>query len=125
MKDHPSLVLQLVQNIPDYIGHSDSCGIGTDSLWNSGLKYLKPFLWQFRWPEDIRKCLISSTNPNGSLTINDLELAGLVLNWLALECQPNVHVAFHHVGALCDNTSVVAWAQRLRTSTSLVAGRLL
>jgi hypothetical protein len=124
MKDHPSSVLQLVQNIPDYIGHSDSCGLGTGGVWTSGLKSMKPFLWQLRWPDDIRNNLISSSNPKGNITINDLELAGLVLNWLALECQ-NIPLAFHHIGAFCDNTSAVSWAQRLRTSSSLVAGRLL
>ena len=124
MKTTPSSVLQLVINYPDYLGHSDSCGIGTGGVWTSGLKSIKPFLWQLRWPDDIIKSLISAGNPNGHITINDLELAGLVLNWLALECQ-DVPLAFHHIGALCDNTSAVSWAHTLRTSSSLIAGRLL
>jgi hypothetical protein len=125
MKHHPTSVLQLVKNYPDYIGHSDACGLGCGGTWTSGLKPLKPFLWQYKWPQDIKNELISDTNPNGKLTINDLELAGLVLNWLALECQKSVHLAFHHVGAFCNNTSAVAWANKLRTSKSRVAGRLL
>ena len=125
MKTHPTSVLQLMQNYPDYLGHSDSCGLGTGGTWSSGLKQLLPFLWQLEWPDDIKKRLVSSTNPNGDLTINDLELAGLVLNWLALECQKGIPLAYHHIGTFCDNTSAVSWAHKLRTSKSIVAGRLL
>ena len=61
----------------------------------------------------------------GDLTINDLELAGLVLNWLALECQKGIPLAYHHIGTFCDNTSAVSWTHKLRTSKSVIAGRLL
>ena len=104
MKLNPTSVLQLVQNYPDYLGHSDSCGIGTGGTWSSGLKNILPFLWQLKWPEDIKRRLVSATNPMGDLTINDLELAGLVLNWLALECQKGIPLAYHHIGTFCDNT---------------------
>ena len=63
-------------------------------------------------------------NKTGKLTINDLELAGLVLGWLVLEgvCKDLV---FKHIGMFCDNMSSVAWAHRGSTSTSLPAARLL
>jgi hypothetical protein len=125
MKQHPTSVLQLVKNYPDYIGHSDACGLGCGGTWTSGLKPLKPFLWQYEWPQDVKDNLISEKNPEGKITINDMELAGLVLNWLALECQKEAHLAFHHIGVFCDNTSAVSWANKLRTSKSRVAGRLL
>ena len=126
MKKHPTSVLQLVHNFPDYIGHSDACALGAGGVWNSGMKPIKsPFLWQVEWPKDIRESLVSASNPTGHITINDLELAGLVLNWLALELQPSIPLAFHHIGTYCDNTSAVAWTQKLRTSTSIIAGRLL
>jgi hypothetical protein len=38
MKDHPTLVLQLVTNYPDYIGHSDTCGLG---CWGHMDKWIK------------------------------------------------------------------------------------
>ena len=108
-------VLQLVSNYPDYVGHSDACGLGTGGVWQGGLKQLlSPFLWQLEWPEDIRQALVTDANPYGTLTINDLELAGLLLNWLALECQKDIHLAFHHIGTFCDNTSAVSWAHKMR-----------
>jgi hypothetical protein len=124
MDDNPTSVLQLVQNYPDYIGYSDSCGIGTGGTWSSGTKHLSPFLWQLRWPADIENSLVTSSNPSGTITMNDLELAGMVLNWYALECNVT-NLRHHHIANFCDNTSAVAWAYRLRTSKSRIAGRLL
>ena len=124
MCKNPTSVLQLIMEYPDFVGYSDACGIGAGGVWSSGLKYLQPLMWQFEWPEDIKNALITDHNPDGYLTINDLELAGYVLNWLALECQP-IPLEFHHVGSFCDNTSAVAWAQKLCTSKSKSAGRLL
>jgi hypothetical protein len=125
MQKSPTSVLQLVKNWPDYVGHSDACRLGAGGTWNNGLKEIEPFLWQVPWPQEVQNELISDKNPTGSLTINDLELAGMVLNWLALECQTTIPLAFHHIGAFCDNTSAVSWSLRLRTSKSKIAGRLI
>ena len=57
--------------------------------------------------------------------MNDLELAGAVLNWLVLECQKHIRLKHKHIRVFCDNTSAVAWAQKLQTSKSKVAGRML
>jgi hypothetical protein len=124
MQKHPTSVLQLMSNYPDYIGYSDACRLGAGGAWCSGLKEISPFIWQVQWPEDIQNDLNTDDNPEGSLTINDLELAGAVLNFLALECQ-NVNLQFHHIGLFCDNTSAVSWAYWLRTSASSPAAKLL
>ena len=124
MRNNPTSVMQLVTNHPDYIGYSDACKLGVGGAWVSGLKAISPFIWQFEWPEHIQLELQTDKNPTGSLTINDLELAGAVLNFLVLECQ-DVNLKHHHIGCFCDNTSAVAWAYKLRTSASTVAARLL
>jgi hypothetical protein len=110
MKAHPMSVLQLVHNIPNYLNHTDACGLGAGGICTSGLKFIKPIVWQVQWPPDIQQALVSDTNPKGSVTINDLELAGLVLGWLVLECQSHIHLAFHHIRMFCDNTSAVTIA---------------
>jgi hypothetical protein len=125
LKRHPTSVLQLVTNYPDYVGYSDACRLGAGGTWSSGLKAIPPILWQVEWPIDIQNSLITDNNKNGTLTINDLEQAGLALNWLVLECQKDIPLAFHHVGMFCDNMSAVIWTQKMRTSASPVAGRLL
>ena len=124
MSKNPTSVLQLVVEYPDFVGYSDACGIGAGGVWSSGLKYVQPIMWQYEWPDDIKSALNSFDNPDGYLTINDLELAGKVMNWLVLECQP-IDLAYHHIGSFCDNTSAVAWTHKMRTSKSKSAGRLL
>ena len=124
MSKKPSSVLQLVTSYPDYIGYSDSCKLGAGGAWCSGLKEISSFLWQVEWPLEIQAMLQTEQNPEGSLTINDLELAGAALNLLALECQ-EVNLKYHHLGLFIDNTSAVAWAYKLRTSASSVAAKLL
>ena len=124
MEKNPTSVLQLVTDYPSYIGYSDSCGIGTGGTWSSGVESLPPFLWKLEWPLDIKNNLVTESNPDGQISMNDLELAGMVLNIFALEC--NVQSLRHkHIASFCDNTSAVAWTQRLRTSRSKVAARLL
>ena len=126
MKKHPCSVLQLAIDYPHFLGYSDACGIGVGGIWCSGTVHLAPFLWKYEWPDDIKAMLITDKNPHGTITINDLELAGAVLNWLALELVlPEKQLHLLHVGTFCDNTSAVAWAYKLRTSKSIVAGKLL
>jgi hypothetical protein len=74
------------------------------------------------WPDDIRQQVVSFSNPHGTLTNSDLEMAAMVLHYLVLEhlaCLKHVHVA-----AWCDNTPTVSWTNKLSSSKSLVAGRL-
>ena len=124
LEKNPTSVLQLVSNYPDYIGYCDACGLGVGGCWARGLKELHPFLWHLESPNDIKAKLVTESNPSGTLTINDLELAGAVLHFLALECQ-EINLQYHHVGIFCDYVSAVSWAFNLRTSKFLVAGRPL
>ena len=121
---HPTPVKLLVSDYPNFVLFTDACGLGAGGVVTPGLDPSKHWVWQLEWPEDIKRRLISLANPQGDITINDLELAGLVLGWLVLEhvCD---HLTFKHVGMFCDNTSAVSWAFKGSTSTSIIAGRLL
>jgi hypothetical protein len=124
LKHNPTSVLQLVAGYPHLLGYSDACKLGAGGVWSPGLEAFQYIVWQVEWPQDIRENLVTDDNPNGSLSINDLELAGIVLNFLALEIvAPSIK--HKHVGTYCDNTSAVSWATKLRTSKSIPAARLL
>ena len=56
--------------------------------------------------------------------MNNLELAAMVLGWLALEVTGR-DLTHQHIGMYCDNILAVAWAHKLRTSKSIVSGQLL
>ncbi|GFH59971.1 hypothetical protein CTEN210_16447 [Chaetoceros tenuissimus] len=93
----PSDISLLVADTPDYNGYLDA----------------------LEWPEDIKQKLDTH-----EVTINDLELAAIVLEWFAAEAIiPNMYNI--RLGMFCDNTSAVSWAQHGCTSTSAVAGQLL
>ena len=80
MKRTPTSVLQLVKTFPHYIVYSDSCRLGTGGVVTPGLENVQPILWQLAWPTDIIELVDTD-----QLTINNLELAGTVLEWLVLE----------------------------------------
>lgn len=120
----PTHVKLLMADHPDYIQYTDACGLGAGGIIVSGNKTIHPIVWQFEWPEEIKKELITDKNPEGSLTINDLELAGIVLGWLVLELAIE-KLTHTHVGSFCDNTSAVSWATKGHTARSIPAARLL
>ena len=124
MSKNPTDIRQLVIDTPYYIGYSDSCKLGAGGCWAAGIKPLQPFLWWVEWPADIQQNLITVDNPDGNITINDLELARMLLNLLVLE-YTNLDIAHTHLALFCNNTSAVAWSYKLRTSKSTIAGRLL
>ena len=121
---NPTPVLLLIADYPHYIQYTDACGIGAGGVICSGLEAIANIVWQFEWPPLIRDALVTQTNRDGTISINDLELAGMLLGWLVLEyVAPSLD--YKHVGSFCDNTSAVAWATKGHTSKSIPAARLL
>ena len=112
IKRIPTSVLQLVNDFPHYIRYSDSCILGTGGVVTPGLENVRPILWQVAWPTDIIHLF-----DKGQITINDLELAGIVIEWLVLESTPPT-LQFKHVAIFCDNVSAVVWMQKLRCGCS-------
>ena len=62
--------------------------------WNKKIKIL---LWQVEWPQDIQYALVSDENPQGHITINDLELRGLLLNFPARD-GTHTHMKLEYIG---------------------------
>ena len=116
---NPTDISLLVIDDPDYIGYLDACKLGAGGVLLPGKKDFPPVVWQVEWPEDIRKKLDTK-----ELTINDLELAAIVLEYFAFESiLPNMQNI--RLGLFCDNTSAVSWGQKAMSSKSIVAGKLL
>ena len=115
--DRPIHCSQLVPGKPHYIGHADSCKFGAGGIWLSGVRTLRPIVWRIKWPDDIVK-----RYEQGLLTINDLEMAGLLLQYLLLE--QIVEMEGIHTAAWCDNTSAVSWTVNMSSKRSLVAQQL-
>ena len=118
LADRPTKCVQLTPGTPHYIGHSDACKHGAGGIWLSGLSPLRPLVWRFRWPPDV----IAQVEA-GTLSINDLEMAGLLLHYLLLEAL--VPMRHRQAAAWVDNTSAVSWCNKLSSSRSLVGQQLV
>ena len=76
-------------------------------------------MFQEEWPQKLKDLLNEVT-----LTINDIDMAGLVLNWIALEFL-TYKISNNHAALFCNNNLAVGWAFKLRLGYSLEAGRLI
>ena len=124
LSKYPTSIFQLIPKPPAFIAYTDACRLGAGGVWCSGTAMIIPFLWQVEWPKDIRNNLVCADNPTGSITINDLELAGILLGLMALEHR-GISIKHQHVASFCDNSSAVSWSYKLRNSKSVIAGHLL
>lgn len=119
----PTHCAQLVMGLPGYIGFCDACKYGAGGVWLAGSNYLHPTVWRIAWPPDIVARLVSTSNPTGDITINDLEMAGLLLQYLILE--QLVDLKHQHSACWIDNTSTVSWAAKMTSKKSKIGHRLL
>ena len=120
----PTSVLELTPGLPWFIGYVDASKFGVGGVWIPGKLYIKPIVWRILWPLDIQKELVSFQNKKGTISISDLEMAGVLLAWLVLENIAPTSLQHSHVGIFCDNTPAVAWATRLASSKSKIGGHL-
>ena len=127
MRSRPSHVNELImQEENAYRGLVDASKWGCGGVWFSGTQNLAPFVWYIQWPAAIHKLLCTAEHKNGTITISDLELLGIFLQWLALEIAVGkANLKQQSPAVWCDNISAVAWTRKLRSSTSQIAGGIL
>jgi hypothetical protein len=92
--------------------------MGAGRVWLAGSKYLEPIFWRIVWPDSIISRLMSSSNPMGDLTINNLEMAALLLHQLMLE--QLVDLKHQYTASWIDNKSTVSWIAKLTFKQSKV-----
>jgi hypothetical protein len=121
----PTHVSELVAHNLDYIGFCDASAFGAGGVWFSGTRAIQPSVWRLEFPVDITNQVISDQNPTGVLTNSDLEMAGVLLHYLALEqIVPDLTHAQAAIGY--DKSPAVAWTKQMTTwASSPVAYRLL
>jgi hypothetical protein len=51
----------------------------------SGTKFIHPMVWQLEFPPDIQQHVISFENPKGDIANSDLEMAGVLAEYLVLK----------------------------------------
>jgi len=119
----PTLCADLVPAPADFGGYCNASQNGAGGVWFGLEKHLPPIVWRVAFPQDIQDQLVSQENPRGTISNSDLEMVGLILQWLVLENFADL--THSHVACWCDNTPTVAWASRLLSTKAVKAARLL
>jgi hypothetical protein len=84
----PTQIAEVVPLPPVAEGLHDALGTGTGGIWfpgpllmaRGGYNSSTPVVLQLKWPKHIVLHLVTDTNPSGSITNLDLELAGSLLH---------------------------------------------
>ena len=122
----PTFCQQLVPTRPTYQGFVDASKWGVGGVWFSGTELLQPIVWFQKWPEHIQARLNSDNNPHGDITIAELELMGVFIQWLVLEQATSTDtLKFKSVAIWCNNLSAVAWLYKMQNSSSKWASCIL
>jgi hypothetical protein len=68
----------------------EGLSLGSGEVIFGELSGCVPTVFRWQWPEDIRSQIKMFENPKGTITNSDLEMAGLLLLWVAMEevCGP-------------------------------------
>ena len=121
---NPTKCSRLVTKWPDFIGVKDASSHGVGGIIIGENKAARPTVFRMQWPPDITASIVSDTNPAGTITNSDLEMAGLLLLWLVMEevC-PTLEGA--HIALFSDNSPTVHWVQRMAAKQSCIAMQLL
>ena len=104
--NQPINITQLIPTSPKIHGYSNACKHGAGGAWilpgPDGPHFI---VWYVNFPPFIIALLEA-----GLLSISDLEMARVLLEWLILEAH---FPSLHHVqaGIRCDNSSTVQWSK--------------
>jgi hypothetical protein len=126
LSSRPTHVSELIQGPLDYVGYCDASAFGAGGVWFGGAKHLEPIVWRVQWPKDVTNNVVSDSNPHGTITNSDLEMAGVLLQESVLEAAIGANMRGSQTAIGCDNSPAVAWTTRMATrSTSPISFRLL
>lgn len=127
----PTRIAEIIPTHPSLLGDHDASKAGAGGVWfpaeQSNTRHdgtpLQPIVWRYEWPADIQQLLVSSDNPQGTITNSDLELAG---GFLHLEAAvQNFDVRERTILSRTDNLPSLFWQRKGSTSLSTAPAHLL
>ena len=130
ISSRPTRIAELVPLLSSAEGHHDASGMGAGGVWfpsphlpaRRGFDN-RPILWRLKWPQDIIDSLVTDSNPNGTISNSDLELAGGLLHLEALaQC---FDIRERTVLSKTDNLATLFWQRKGSATTDKVPAYLL
>ena len=128
--NRPTWIAELVPLLASAIGHHNASGAGAGGVWfvpshiDRRLGYTtNPIVWHVEWPDSIKRQLITTENPNGTISNSDLEFAGVLLHLQALVqyCDVQERTIFSKT----DNLNALFWQQKGSATTNACPSHLL
>jgi hypothetical protein len=83
-----------------------------------------PILWRYAFPSPIQNAMVTSTNPNGTISISDLELAALVAQ-KDIFATPRHEVAERTLWIATDNRAALSWSDKGSATSTAARAYLL
>ena len=121
----PTHVREILIDMPHYVGYHDAAAEGAGGIWFPLGHTMPPVAWRLAFLPDIAQDVVSLSNPDGSITNSDLELAVEVLAVGVLLAKASI-IKHQPIGTLCDNSPTISWVDKMASkSRSPTAGRFL
>ena len=121
----PTRLQELVPaDFAHYLGASDACQRGMGGVWFDATGILPdPLLWRFEFPQQVQAALVTSTNPRGSISISDLELAAIIAHKDVLAAHTDVRERTMWIAT--DNRAALSWSTKGSTTSTAARAYLL
>ena len=117
-QSRPTRLMELVPLAPSDLGACDACRQGMGGVWFDALDPdAPPVVWRHPFPTAIQRDLVTAAHRHGTISISDLELAGIIAQRGLLAHHRHVHERTLWISG--DNHASLAWATKgSSTSTS-------
>jgi hypothetical protein len=109
---------------PDYIGICDDLSFGFGGVVVGENSECPPTVVRLQWPKDITDNVKSNSNPNGTITNSDLEMAGLLIIFLVME-EIVCNLTEANIALFSNNTPTISWVTCLASRHSIVVANFV
>ena len=127
LSQRPTRMAEIVPTHPLYAGCCDASRAGMGGVWlpspDPYYPQHPPYVWRAPFPPQIQQALITTTNPSGTITNSDLELAGAIAHAGTLAHHRDIRECT--VAIFSDNTPAVVWGTKASATTTGPAAYLL
>jgi hypothetical protein len=115
----PTRLAELVPTSPSDVGACDACQNGMGGVWFDALDpSAPPIVWRQPFSNLISNALVTASNRQGTISISDLELTGVLAHKDVLACARDI--SERTIWIASDNRAAVAWATK-GSATSVAA----
>ena len=124
LHSRPTRLMELIPLTPSDVGACDACRDGMGGIWFDALDLAaSPIVWRHPFPVTIQRDLITAEHRQGTISISDLELAGIIAHQGLLAHHRHVHERTLWISG--DNRASLAWATKGSSTSTSVRAYLL